>query len=52
RHKCRVCGRGFNRPSALMTHMNGHTGNRPFKCLNPQCTRAFSVNSNMHRHFK
>lgn len=32
RHQCSVCQKKFGRPSALLTHMYTHTGERPFKC--------------------
>ncbi|KAI1790656.1 hypothetical protein LXA43DRAFT_1074667 [Ganoderma leucocontextum] len=52
RHGCGICHRRFNRPSSLMIHMNSHTGAQPFKCPFPGCTRRFSVNSNMRRHYR
>ncbi|KAI0773518.1 hypothetical protein C8Q74DRAFT_762762 [Fomes fomentarius] len=52
RHGCGICHRRFNRPSSLMIHMNSHTGAQPFECPFPGCTRRFSVNSNMRRHYR
>ncbi|PIL36344.1 transcription factor [Ganoderma sinense ZZ0214-1] len=52
RHGCGICHRRFNRPSSLMIHMNSHTGAQPFKCPFPGCSRRFSVNSNMRRHYR
>ncbi|KAH9911340.1 uncharacterized protein BXZ73DRAFT_108077 [Epithele typhae] len=52
RHGCGICHRRFNRPSSLLIHMNSHTGAQPFECLFPGCTRRFSVNSNMRRHYR
>ncbi|KAH9911336.1 uncharacterized protein BXZ73DRAFT_108071 [Epithele typhae] len=52
RHGCGICHRRFNRPSSLLIHMNSHTGAQPFECPFPGCTRRFSVNSNMRRHYR
>ncbi|RPD68864.1 hypothetical protein L226DRAFT_312279 [Lentinus tigrinus ALCF2SS1-7] len=52
RHGCGICHRRFNRPSSLAIHMNSHTGAQPFECPFPGCTRRFSVNSNMRRHYR
>lgn len=48
RHVCDRCGRQFDRPSTLRTHMNAHDGNKPFAC--PRCGRGFGASSNMRRH--
>jgi len=50
RHQCTRCPKSFDRPSTLKTHMNSHTGERPFKCA--ICSASFSVRSNMKRHMK
>ena len=51
-HVCRVCNKLFQRPSTLKTHMNSHTGERPYFCPNDSCKRSFSVRSNMNRHYR
>lgn len=51
-HVCELCQKLFERPSTLKTHMNSHTGERPFKCPNISCNRSFSVRSNMNRHYR
>jgi len=50
RSQCHICGHVFTRPSSLATHMNAHTGERPFVCPFPNCNKRFSVQSNMRRH--
>ncbi|KIJ51220.1 hypothetical protein M422DRAFT_244404 [Sphaerobolus stellatus SS14] len=52
KHKCAECGRGFDRPSALDVHMNSHSGKTPFPCPMQDCSKTFSVKSNMTRHVK
>ncbi|KAJ7079389.1 hypothetical protein B0H15DRAFT_788066, partial [Mycena belliarum] len=52
RHVCTTCGKRFNRPSTLRTHLHTHTGATPFECPHAGCGRAFSVKSNMRRHFR
>ncbi|KAI0365471.1 hypothetical protein BV20DRAFT_1056433 [Pilatotrama ljubarskyi] len=52
RHRCPHCGKGFNRPSSLVTHVNMHTGAKPYRCLLDGCPRRFNVKSNMRRHYQ
>ncbi|KAF7303932.1 hypothetical protein MIND_00623800 [Mycena indigotica] len=52
KHGCTTCGRTFNRPSSLATHMNTHTGAEPFRCSLAGCSRRFNVESNMRRHLR
>jgi uncharacterized Zn-finger protein len=47
--ECSYCFKRFDRPSALKTHLNSHTGEKPFECS--KCFQRFSVKSNMRRHF-
>lgn len=44
---CEHCQKGFVRPSSLRTHLNSHTGERPYAC---ECGKSFSVLSNLRRH--
>lgn len=49
---CHVCHKKFKRPSSLKTHMNIHTGDRPYPCPYNDCTKSFNAKSNMLRHYK
>ncbi|KIK93414.1 hypothetical protein PAXRUDRAFT_12679 [Paxillus rubicundulus Ve08.2h10] len=51
-HYCEECGRGFPRPSGLSTHMNTHSGAKPYKCTVPSCDKRFAVRSNARRHLR
>ncbi|CCL98227.1 uncharacterized protein FIBRA_00221 [Fibroporia radiculosa] len=51
-HQCSVCSKLFPRPSGLATHMNSHSGAKPYKCPIPTCTKSFAVRSNAKRHLR
>lgn len=51
-HRCRVCKKAFPRPSGLATHMNIHSGKRPYACIFPGCEQRFTVRSNAKRHLR
>ncbi|KAB5594722.1 hypothetical protein CTheo_1869 [Ceratobasidium theobromae] len=51
-HTPQICNKDFKRPSTLKTHMNTHTGARPFACPVPGCGQRFGVQSNLTRHCK
>ncbi|KAI0049207.1 hypothetical protein FA95DRAFT_1456639, partial [Auriscalpium vulgare] len=51
-HQCPVCDKWFPRPSGLATHMNVHSGAKPFHCPLPSCPKAFAVRSNAKRHLR
>lgn len=51
-HQCTVCMKLFPRPSGLATHMNSHSGAKPYKCPIPTCTKSFAVRSNAKRHLR
>lgn len=52
RYICSTCNKAFSRPSSLRIHSHSHTGEKPYKCPQPGCGKAFSVRSNMKRHEK
>jgi len=52
RYVCHVCNKSFSRPSSLRIHSYSHTGQKPFACPEPSCSKRFSVRSNMRRHMK
>lgn len=52
KYQCPYCQKGFSRPSSLRIHTYSHTGEKPFTCPEPNCDRAFSVQSNMRRHIR
>lgn len=52
KYACSICQKRFKRPSSLSTHMNIHTGQRPFPCPSFNCKKSFNAKSNMLRHFK
>ncbi len=52
KYECTICQKQFTRPSTLRTHMNSHTGERPFACTAPGCGWRFTVLSNLRRHMR
>jgi hypothetical protein len=50
RYVCSTCNKAFSRPSSLRIHSHSHTGEKPYRCTQPGCGKAFSVRSNMKRH--
>lgn len=49
---CNICNKNFKRASSLKTHINIHSGIRPFKCPYGNCSKSFTAKSNMRRHYK
>ncbi|PIA16978.1 hypothetical protein COEREDRAFT_25498, partial [Coemansia reversa NRRL 1564] len=52
KYECEYCRKRFSRPSSLASHIYTHTGERPFACDFPGCSKRFSVQSNLRRHRK
>ncbi|KAJ2713467.1 hypothetical protein H4R19_002237 [Coemansia spiralis] len=52
KYECKHCRKRFLRPSSLLSHVYTHTGERPFGCEFPGCSRRFAVQSNLRRHHK
>ncbi|KDN50006.1 hypothetical protein RSAG8_01342, partial [Rhizoctonia solani AG-8 WAC10335] len=50
-HPCQYCGKSFSQRTALNTHINIHTGERPHKCRKG-CSQRFSDPSSRTRHEK
>ncbi|VDB88814.1 unnamed protein product [Peniophora sp. CBMAI 1063] len=51
-HPCPECDKSFPRPSALTTHMNVHSGEKPWRCPVSTCAKSFAVRSNARRHMR
>ncbi|KAJ6586452.1 hypothetical protein DFH09DRAFT_1143407 [Mycena vulgaris] len=49
-HLCSVCGKDFDRPSTLQTHLNIHTKEHWYACGLGECGKMFNTNSNAKRH--
>ncbi|XP_046394653.1 transcription factor IIIA-like isoform X2 [Ischnura elegans] len=51
-YKCSYdgCGATFKKPSRLKQHTFRHTGERPFECDRPNCSRAYTNASHLRRH--
>lgn len=50
--ECEYCGKKFERMSVLKTHLNCHTGAKPYVCTVEGCDATFGVLSNMYRHVR
>ncbi|KAI9317144.1 hypothetical protein BX666DRAFT_1858053, partial [Dichotomocladium elegans] len=44
------CRMVFTRSEHLARHIRKHTGEKPFKCIVPGCTRMFTRFDNMMQH--
>ncbi|KAK0161767.1 hypothetical protein PV327_008182 [Microctonus hyperodae] len=48
--KCRYCNRVFPREKSLQAHLRTHTGERPYPCDYPGCTKAFTQSGQLKTH--
>ncbi|CAL4072380.1 unnamed protein product, partial [Meganyctiphanes norvegica] len=48
--KCQICYRTFPREKSLHAHLRTHTGERPFACDYPNCTKAFVQSGQLKTH--
>ncbi|KAL3831945.1 hypothetical protein ACJMK2_023633 [Sinanodonta woodiana] len=48
--QCEFCGKRFYRLCALRVHIRNHTGELPFKCELPGCSKAFPQKIQLHLH--
>eukprot|EP00190_Bangiopsis_sp_CCMP1999_P002260 CAMPEP_0198728798 /NCGR_PEP_ID=MMETSP1475-20131203/11758_1 /TAXON_ID= ORGANISM="Unidentified sp., Strain CCMP1999" /NCGR_SAMPLE_ID=MMETSP1475 /ASSEMBLY_ACC=CAM_ASM_001111 /LENGTH=163 /DNA_ID=CAMNT_0044491267 /DNA_START=121 /DNA_END=609 /DNA_ORIENTATION=- len=49
-HKCEFCGKVFPRSYNLNVHRRIHTGDKPYMCEEPGCTRSFAWKSSLDSH--
>jgi len=48
RHACNICEKSFRWPSALVRHLQIHSGDKPFKCS--QCDKSFTQKRTLNEH--
>ena len=48
KHRCDICGKGFDEKIKLQDHFNVHTGAKPHKCR--FCDMAYQNKSNRQAH--
>ena len=49
---CETCEKPFKTKKLLKDHMKGHTGDRPYRCQEPDCGWSFPTSSKLRRHEK
>ncbi|XP_033127338.1 zinc finger protein 367-like [Anneissia japonica] len=48
--RCKICHRVFPREKSLQAHLRTHTGERPYTCDYPGCTKAFVQSGQLKTH--
>ncbi|KAJ8903473.1 hypothetical protein NDN08_004580 [Rhodosorus marinus] len=49
-HKCRVCGKRFEKSNTMRDHMRIHTNEKAYKCNIEGCGKAFKWRSSLSQH--
>lgn len=48
---CQLCDKAFNSVEKLKVHSYSHTGERPYKCTQQDCTKAFVSKYKLQRYY-